>query len=148
MYLLEYRDRHIPLAGSGELFGIPENALILATMNTADRSIALVDNALRRRFAFISLYPNYQLLRRYRSKENELPVEGLIEVLEEINREIGDRNYHLGASFFLVPDLEVQIEDIWQMEIEPYLEEYFCDRPYKVEEFRWREVSDRFFIDF
>ncbi len=69
MYLLEYRDGLIPLAGSGELFGIPENALIIATMNTANRSIALVGNALRRRFAFISLYPSYELLRRYREKK-------------------------------------------------------------------------------
>ncbi|MDY6804581.1 MAG: AAA family ATPase [Cyanobacteriota bacterium] len=148
MYLLEYRDRQIPLAGSGELFAIPENALIIATMNTADRSIALVDNALRRRFAFISLYPNYELLRRYREKEGDLPVEGLIEVLEKINREIGDRHYYLGISFFLIPDLEEQIEDIWQMEIEPYLEEYFYDRPEKVEEFRWGEIGDRIFIEF
>lgn len=146
--MLEYRDRQIPLAGSGELFSIPENALIIATMNTADRSIALVDNALRRRFAFISLYPNYELLRRYREKERDLPVEGLIEVLEKINGEIGDRHYYLGISFFLIPDLEEQIEDIWQMEIEPYLEEYFYDRPEKVEEFRWGEIGDRIFIEF
>lgn len=147
MYLLEYRDRQIPLAGSGELFGIPENVFIVATMNTADRSIALVDNALRRRFAFISVYPNYELLRRHQNGEENLRVEGLIEVLAEINREIGDRHYYLGVSFFLVADLEEQIEDIWQMEIEPYLEEYFYDRPHKAEEFRWGEVSDRLFVE-
>ncbi len=69
-------------------------------------------------------------------------------MLEKINREIGDRHYYLGISFFLIPDLEEQIEDIWQMEIEPYLEEYFYDRPEKVEEFRWGEIGDRIFIEF
>jgi 5-methylcytosine-specific restriction protein B len=62
MYLLEYRDRSVPLAAGGEPFAIPANVCILGTMNTADRSIALVDHALRRRFAFIPLPPNPKAL--------------------------------------------------------------------------------------
>jgi 5-methylcytosine-specific restriction protein B len=55
MYLLEYRDQTIPLAGEEARFGIPPNVYIIGAMNTADRSIALVDHALRRRFSFIHL---------------------------------------------------------------------------------------------
>ncbi|OGR29421.1 MAG: hypothetical protein A2X83_06270 [Desulfuromonadales bacterium GWD2_54_10] len=139
MYLLEYRDHSIPLAG-GERFGIPENVRLIGTMNTADRSIALVDHALRRRFAFLELYPNYEVLERFHS-DNEFPVTGLVETLKSVNRQIGDRHYMVGISFFLRNDLVDQIEDIWRMEIEPYLEEYFFDQPAKVDEFRWTKVK-------
>nr|MDJ0553778.1 AAA family ATPase [Microcoleaceae cyanobacterium MO_207.B10] len=125
MYLLEYRDAKIPLAGSGELFSIPENVRIIGTMNTADRSIALVDHALRRRFPFITLSPNYEILRQYHNEtETDFSVEGLIEILEAVNQEINDPHYQVGVSFFLRENIDEEIQDIWQMEIEPYLEEY------------------------
>ena len=104
-------------------------------MNTADRSIALVDHALRRRFAFIGLFPEFGILRKYHASTIGLAVEGLIGVLERINTQINDRHYEVGISFFLRPDVADHIEDIWRMEIEPYLEEYFFDQPEKLEEF-------------
>ena len=141
MYLLEYREKDIPLAGGGAL-RIPENVRILGTMNTADRSIALVDHALRRRFAFLALYPDYDILRSYHEREaTGFPVESLIDVLKDLNTKIGDRDYEIGVSFFLRKDLERQIEDIWSMEIEPYLEEYFFDQRPKIDEFRWAKVA-------
>ena len=73
---------------------------LIGTMNTADRSIALVDHALRRRFAFIHLPPDYEVLKA-RLEEDGLPSESLLSTLERINREIDDRNYELGISFFM-----------------------------------------------
>ncbi|MBC8466532.1 MAG: AAA family ATPase [Deltaproteobacteria bacterium] len=143
MYLLEYRNREVPLSGGGA-FRIPDNVRIIGTMNTADRSIALVDHALRRRFAFLALYPNYEILKRYHGKEETgFPVEALIEILKELNRMIADRNYEIGMSFFLRMDISEQIEDIWSMEIEPYLEEYFFDQPAKMDEFRWAKIAEK-----
>ena len=139
MYLLEYRNREVPLASGGSL-RIPKNVRMIGTMNTADRSIALVDHALRRRFAFLALYSNYEVLRKYH-KDNDFNVEPLINLLSKLNKEIGDRHYEVGISFFLRMDLSDQIEDIWRMEIEPYLEEYFFDQRDKTEAFRWEKVG-------
>lgn len=143
MYLLDDRDRTVKLA-SGQQFRIPENVLIIGTMNTADRSIALVDNALRRRFAFIPLYPNYEVLRKYHQRENTgFPVDKLITLLQEVNEAINNKHYQLGISFFLTKTLAEDIQDIWQMEIEPYLEEYFFDAPEKMDEFIWDKITDK-----
>lgn len=144
MYLLEYRDAEIPLSGGGS-FSIPENVRIIGTMNTADRSIALVDHALRRRFAFLALHPDFEILRFYHSKTDKpvaALVESLIDKLKEVNQRIGDPNYHLGITFFLNWDLEAHLEAIWRMEIEPYLEEYFFDDLSTVRNFRWETISE------
>ena len=139
LYLLEYRDEEIPLSGGGSL-QIPSNVRILGTMNTADRSIALVDHALRRRFAFLPVYPSFDVLENFHA-ETGFPVERLVETLRRVNSAIGDRNYEVGISFFLHEHLIDHIEDIWRMEIEPYLEEYFFDSPAKVDELRWAKVG-------
>ncbi|MEH2252514.1 McrB family protein [Nostoc sp.] len=144
MYLLEYRDKEIPLAG-GNNFRIPKNVRIIGTMNTADRSIANIDHALRRRFAFIELRPNYDVLRRYHLKTG-FAVEGLINILQQLNQAIADKNYEIGISFFLTDNLREDIEDIWRMEIEPYLEEYFFNQLKKVDEFRWDKIKNKLWI--
>lgn len=138
MYLLEYRDKEIPLAAGGKPFRIPENVYIIGTMNTADRSIALVDHALRRRFSFIRLQPEYTILANYLSK-NKLPAKSLVDVLKQINQAIEDANYEIGISFFMKDQerLKQLLPEIWKTEIEPYLEEYFYDQRSKVESFRW-----------
>lgn len=145
MYLLEYRgpDHSVQLAQNTEDddgFDIPENVYIFGTMNTADRSIALVDFALRRRFAFIPLHPNYDVLRDHYAGSG-LDVGELIDVLEEINDEIDDQNFEVGFTYFLDIDLEEELENVWRFEIEPYLEEYFIDNPGKVRQYRWENVD-------
>lgn len=143
MYLLEYRDEAIPLVG-GTPFSIPENVRVIGTMNTADRSIALVDHALRRRFAFLELRPQYDVLVAYhRKNETGFPAELLAEQLRQLNLEITDPHYEVGISFFMRPDLASQIGEIWRMEIEPYLREYFFDRPAKAEAFSWEKIKSQ-----
>jgi 5-methylcytosine-specific restriction enzyme B len=139
MYLLEYRDKSISLAG-GETFSIPSNVRLIGTMNTADRSIALVDHALRRRFAFLELYPDLEVLSQYHQTTG-FNVAGLKDVLRKLNQRIDNQHYAIGISYFLRTDLPSQIEDIWRMEIEPYLNEYFFDHPDWAKEFSWNKVG-------
>lgn len=139
MYLLEYREQTVQLAG-GQLFSLPANVYLIGTMNTADRSIALVDYALRRRFAFIFLSPREEFLRHYHQKTG-FAAEGLIRQLKRLNQEIEDSHYQIGMAFFLRPNLAQELEDIWRMEIEPYLEEYFFNQPEKVAQWRWDKVQ-------
>ena len=146
MYLLEYRDRAVPLAGGRQL-QIPRNVRLLGTMNTADRSIALVDHALRRRFAFLALRPDYEVLERFHQREETgFPVDGLAHVLRAVNNQINDPNYEVGITFFMRNDLAEQIEDVWCMEVLPYLEEYFFDQPEKIADFRWEKVEGQILV--
>lgn len=142
MYLLEYRNKSVPLASSGQSFHVPDNVYVVGTMNTADRSIALVDHALRRRFSFIYLDPNYEILRAH-IKELGLPADALVEALHKVNTAIGDRNYEVGISYFLSDgsNLKTTLPVVWEGEIEPYLEEYFFDQRDKVDDLRWKKLS-------
>jgi len=148
MYLLEVsvskrREREIPLA-SGKKFRIPDNVRIIGTMNTADRSIALVDHALRRRFAFYRININYNIMQKYHERKiTGFPIARLIDVLSRLNEQINDPNCEVGISYFLRENLIEDIEDIWRMEIEPYLEEYYFDCLENVDEFRWEKIGSK-----
>jgi 5-methylcytosine-specific restriction protein B len=140
MYLMEYRTKEMKLAAGGDVFKIPKNVYLIGTMNTADRSIALVDHALRRRFSFIRLSPDYEVLNRHLTAKG-YPGDSLVKTLREVNRAINDHNYELGISYFMKDeDLKGLLPDIWTGEIEPYLEEYFYDQPGKVQPFRWNTL--------
>lgn len=138
-FLLEYRDRHISLQYSGEPFALPENLMIIGTMNTADRSIALVDAALRRRFYFIPFFPHRPpvagLLRRWLTKRKPA-LRWLADVVDRANEQLGDRDLAIGPSYFLRSDLDEDwIALIWQHAVEPYIAEHFVGEEHRVQEF-------------
>ena len=139
-YLLEYRKDEIRLQYSDELFSLPENLHIIGTMNTADRSIALVDVALRRRFHFFRFFPDEPpvqgLLQRW--LERHVPEFGwLAEVLDRANEKLDDRNLAIGPSHFMDKDrlTEDWIEMIWQHSVLPFVEEHFFGEPDRLKEF-------------
>ncbi len=142
MYLLENREREIALAAGGPPFALPANVHIIGTMNTADRSIAILDQALLRRFRFIRLDPNYDILGAHLQKQG-LGESGLIALIQNLNRAIGDADCAVGISFLLVADLGAKLGDIWQGEIEPYLAEVFYDRPQERENWQWTVISKK-----
>ncbi|MDE2878892.1 AAA family ATPase [Candidatus Palauibacter soopunensis] len=120
------RDLAVTLPQSRESFSIPSNLFLLGTMNTADRSIKLLDSALRRRFAFIELMPDLELFRG--ARVGDLPLDVF---LEELNRRIAaseGREKQVGHSFLLdgsrpLRDRE-EFARRFRQEILPLLQEY------------------------
>lgn len=139
MLLLEYRDRSVPLPYSKTRFRIPNNVYIIGTMNTADRSIALVDFALRRRFHFFKFGADPDILDRWVAK-NPLQVRYLGPLYRALIEEkaIDDPDFEIGPSHFMKPNLtEEKLEAIWRRSIEPYLREYYLEQPKKAEKWYW-----------
>ncbi len=133
-------------SSSGERFSVPENLYILGLMNTADRSLAMVDYALRRRFAFETLKPAYgDKFRAYLAEaevEAALP-ERIIQRLSDLNKSIREDKdlgpgFEIGHSYF-VPDESADADKKWYLnvvdtQIEPLLREYWFDRPQHVDD--------------
>ena len=139
-FLLEYRNEEINLQYSNEPFSLPENLYIIGTMNTADRSIALVDLALRRRFYFVDFDTNEEpvkgLLRRW-LEENELgDMTWVADAVDEANKRLDDRHAAIGPSYFMKNGLdEAQAKRIWQHAVLPYIEERLFGEPNRLREF-------------
>lgn len=138
-FLLEYRDELVELQYSATPFALPGNLRIIGTMNTADRSIALLDAALRRRFAFIPFFPDRDpisgLLRRW-LEHHQPAMLWVADVVDAANAKLADRNGAIGPSFFLRADLdEARLGLVWKHEILPYLEDHFIDAPERLTEF-------------
>ena len=136
LYLLEYRDKQITLTYNPESpFYIPPNLYLIGTMNTADRSLALIDYALRRRFSFISLEPQYEIVRRL-VKSTEVDIDLLLRNFERMNRDVATNSalgpdFQVGHSYLLRhPDLTAaKLRQVWSFDIEPLLREYYFDAP-------------------
>lgn len=111
---------------SKKLFGVPSNLHIIGTMNTADRSIALMDTALRRRFSFIEMMPDTKL--------SQIPVDidgiNCQFLLESINKRVEylyDRDHTIGHAYFINIKSRDQLDNIMKNKIIPLLQEYFYD---------------------
>lgn len=116
----------VTLPYSGDTFGVPKNVYIIGTMNTADRSIALLDIALRRRFDFVELMPD-----PYHERIST-DVEGvnLQELLAAINAKITeqiDRNHQIGHSYFMGIESLGALRRAWYQRVVPLLQEYFYE---------------------
>ena len=128
-YLLEYRRREVRLQYSGAPFSLPKNLYIIGTMNTADRSIALVDLALRRRFHFQEFHPDdppiRDLLRHWLIEQGATEMAWVADVVDLANEQLrDDRHAAIGPSHFMKPNLsETDVERIWKHSVLPYIEE-------------------------
>ena len=126
-FLLEYRNRPMRLQYSDESFSLPPNLYIIGTMNTADRSIALVDLALRRRFHFMEF------------KANESPIKDVLRkwlaqwapdmawiagVVDRANELLNDQDAAIGPSYFMNENLDEDlVRLIWEHNVMPYIAE-------------------------
>jgi 5-methylcytosine-specific restriction protein B len=131
-FLLEYRKETVRLQYQPETpFRLPPNLFIIGTMNTADRSIALVDAAIRRRFPFYELHPNEEpvkgVLERYLHRHTQQ--DDRADLLKALNQAIGTegRDLQIGPSYLMRPDVDRQggIERVWKHDLMPLLEEHY-----------------------
>ena len=152
LFLLEYRDESIQtLYRPEEEFALPKNLWFIGTMNTADRSIALVDAALRRRFHFIPFFPNREpiagLLDRWLEANDEPAWVGelVAQVNDELKGVLGGDDLLVGPSHFMKADLDTEaVRRIWEYNIEPFIEDQFFGDPAEIERFRFKNVYERY----
>lgn len=147
IFSLEYRGdaNKVVLPYTNESFTTPDNLWIIGTMNSADRSIALVDYALRRRFYFIEFMPDadilYNCLLKERYQPSAVGVDKIKLFFVNLNKTILNdeklgRHYQLGHSYFIKEKLdETKIRRIWKYALIPILEEYYFEEPEQITKF-------------
>lgn len=147
-FLLEYREKHAPLMYSpGESFSLPDDFTIIGTMNTADRSVALLDQALRRRFHFVPLFPGAApvdgMLRRYLRSHYRGSMDWVADMLAAANAKL-DRNVAVGPSHFMRRDLdEGKVRRIWDHTVMPTIEEFYFGQETQLEQFSFENLRPR-----
>lgn len=135
------RDEELILLYSGERFSVPRNIYIVGMMNTADRSLAILDYALRRRFAFYNMQPAFHTtkFKKLLKAINNTELESVINCIEGLNKEIVQddmlgNGFVIGHSYF--SNIECidkdELSNIIEFEIIPMLEEYWFDEPSKI----------------
>ncbi|MDR2090922.1 MAG: EVE domain-containing protein [Clostridiales bacterium] len=132
----------VPLLYKNEQFFVPENVHIIGMMNTADRSLAMIDYALRRRFAFFDIEPAFQSdgFKARQAKIQNPKFDALVSVVEDLNKDIGEdaslgNGFRIGHSYFCT---DCAVDDEWLnsivgYELTPLLNEYWFDEPSKAE---------------
>jgi len=126
----------VVLPYSQEYFSIPKNLYIIGTMNTADRSIALLDTALRRRFRFVEMMPDYELLKDV--KVGDIAISDLLRAINRRIEALYDRDHQIGHTYFLplmntpAEEKVEKLADIFRHSILPLLQEYFYDNWEKI----------------
>ena len=157
LFLLEYRNESVhPLYRPDEQFSLPKNLWFIGTMNTADRSIALVDTALRRRFHFVPFFPDREpiagLLGRWLERQDEPAWVGhLVDAVNDgLKTELEGSHLLLGPSHFMKeygdsPDEQRErLLRIWEYNIEPFIEDQFFGAPDRIAHFRFDAVMTRY----
>jgi|GEM_PF-2950949 len=118
----------VTLPYSGDRFGVPSNVYLIGTMNTADRSIAILDVALRRRFRFIEMMPDIDLVRHKVGDNGVVDSVDIAGILNTINARIEllyDRDHQIGHSYFLGVESLLSLKDVFCWKVIPLLQEYF-----------------------
>ncbi|MDE0675991.1 MAG: AAA family ATPase [Acidimicrobiaceae bacterium] len=152
LYLLEYRKEAVQTQyrPDGD-FSLPENLWFIGTMNTADRSIALIDAAMRRRFHFVPFFPDREptlgLLRRW-CEQNEPEQAWIADLLDGVNQrlhgDLGGDYMLIGPSHFMKENLDEDgLRRIWEYNIEPLIEDQFFGRQEVIHSYRFDEVWKR-----
>lgn len=150
----EYRGKKLTLAYNGLPFSVPKNLYLIGMMNTADRSLALIDYALRRRFSFFAMEPGFNSdgFKEYmRSFENDT-FELLIDKMKELNYEISKdpalgSGFCIGHSYFCGQEVcsEEWMQSVVEYDILPMLEEYWFDEPARLQ--KWQNILRGVFND-
>lgn len=145
-----HRNERISLAyDKAHKFCVPDNVYIIGMMNTADRSLAIIDYALRRRFAFVPIVPAFENAEFKRKFSTDAFVSKLLSEIKNLNNEIrADDNlgdgFCIGHSYFCHEELDIQkAKAIIDFEIIPLIQEYWYDEPTKVE--KWISNFDSLF---
>lgn len=144
----DYRGTKVALAYSGMPFSVPENLFIIGMMNTADRSLAMIDYALRRRFSFFEMEPgfNSEGFTKYQSGFASETFNALIDQIKILNKEITEdkslgRGFQIGHSYFCGREeagcSEEWMRSVVEFDILPMLGEYWFDEPNKLS--RWEK---------